>query len=65
MARKLTVYVWYLLRGLFTPLDNISLSFKTKLNKLAVEIGTAPRSDLGYRAIKDFIQKKEELLTET
>ena len=62
VARKLTVYIWYLLRGYFIPLNNISTSFRTKLQKLAVEIGTPRRREMGYETIKDFIQKKEKLL---
>ena len=62
VARKLTVYIWYLLRGFFTPLNNLSTSFRTKLQKLAVEIGTPLRREMGYKTIKGFIQKKEKLL---
>jgi transposase len=62
VARKLTVYIWYLLRGFFTPLQNLSTSFRTKLQKLAVEIGTARRREMGYKTIRDFIQKKEKIL---
>ena len=62
VARKLVVYIWYLLRGFFTPLSNLSTSFRTKLQKLAVEIGTPLRREMGYKSIKDFIQKKEKLL---
>lgn len=62
VARKLTVYIWYLLRGFFTPLQNLSQSFRTKLQKLAVEIGTPMRREMGYQTIKDFIQKKEQIL---
>jgi transposase len=62
VARKLTVYIWYLLRGFFTPLQNLSTSFRTKLQKLAVEIGTAERRKMGYQTIKEFIRKKEEVL---
>lgn len=62
VARKLTVYVWYLLRGFFTPLDNLTTSFRSKLQKLAVDIGTPLRREMGYKTIKDFIKKKEILL---
>jgi transposase len=62
VARKLTVYIWYLLRGFFTPLQNLSKSFRSKLQKLAVEIGTPMRKEMGYKTIKDFIQKKEKIL---
>jgi len=62
VARKLVVYIWYLLRGFFTPLNSLATSFRTKLMKLAVEIGTTQRREMGYQTIKDFIQKKEILL---
>jgi len=62
VARKLTVYIWYLLRGFFTPLQNLSTSFRIKLQKLAVEIGTEERRKMGYKTIKEFIRKKEEIL---
>lgn len=62
VARKLTVHIWYLLRGFFSPLTELPASFRTKLQKLAVEIGTPLRREMGYRTIKDFIQKKGELL---
>jgi hypothetical protein len=62
VARKLTVYIWYLLRRFFTPLQNLSTSFRTKLQKLAVEIGTPMRREMGYKTIRDFIHKKEEIL---
>jgi transposase len=62
VARKLTVYIWYLLRGFFTPLQDVSTSFRSKLQKLAVEIGTPMRREMGYKTIRDFIHKKEEIL---
>ena len=62
VARKLTVYIWYLLRGYFTPLATLSGSFRTKLQKLAVEIGSPLRKEMGYETIKDFIKKKEVLI---
>lgn len=62
VARKLVVYIWYRLRGFFTPLNNLNTSFRTRLQKLAVEIGTPLRREMGYKTIKDFIQKKETLL---
>ena len=44
------------------PLNSLSTSLRTKLMKLAVEIGTTQRREMGYLTIKDFIQKKEILL---
>ena len=65
VARKLTVYIWYLMRGFFTPLQDLSASFRTKLQKLAVDMGTELRRDLGYKTIKEFIREKEKILVES
>lgn len=66
VARKLVTYVWYLLQGHFTPLNALSTSQKSKLQKLAIEIGTAKRRAMGYPTIQAFIQEKEAwLLAET
>jgi len=43
-------------------LQNLSTSFRTKLQKLAVAIGTSERRKMGYKTIKEFIRKKEEIL---
>jgi hypothetical protein len=61
-ARKLTVYIRYLFRGFFTPLQDVSASFRSRLQKPAVEIGTPLRREPGYKTIRDFIHKKEEIL---
>jgi len=65
VARKLTVYIWYLMRGFFTPLQDLSASFRSKLQKLAVDMGTELRRDLGYKTIKEFIREKEKILVES
>lgn len=62
VARKLVTYIWYLLRGFFTPLHEISESFTRKLQILAIHIGTEYRRNLGYPTIKDFIKEKERIL---
>lgn len=38
VARKLTVSIWYLLRGLFLPLQHLDATLLIKLQKLATAI---------------------------
>jgi hypothetical protein len=40
----------------------VSTSFRTKLQKLVVEIGTPMRREMGDKTIRDYIHKKEEVL---
>lgn len=59
VARKLTVSIWYLLRGLFAPLQRIDASLRTKLDKLASAIGGVQALQaLGYASRKAFIEEK-------
>jgi len=62
VARKLVTYVWYLLRGFFTPLHEISNSFNRKLQILATNIGTEDRRAMGYESVKVFIEEKRKIL---
>jgi len=62
VARKLVTYVWYLLRGFFTPLHEISNSFNRKLQILATNIGTEDRRAMGYESVKVFIKEKRKIL---
>jgi transposase len=48
VARKLTVSVWHLLMGHFTPLVEASAHLRTKLLKLATVIGKPGLKDLGF-----------------
>jgi transposase len=57
IARKLTVSIWYLLRGLFTPLQHIDTSLEVKLVKLATAIGVKSLRHLGYPSKTAFIQE--------
>lgn len=57
IARKLTVSIWYLLRGLFTPLQQIDETLAVKLSKLATTIGRKTLRDLGYSSKAAFIQE--------
>lgn len=65
VARKITVAIWYMMRGLFTPLQEVTMSIKVKLNKLATEIGSKTIKQMGYRTKKDFLEEKYRLLLET
>lgn len=58
VARKLTVSIWYLLRGLFTPLREIDATLQVKLEKLATAIGVKAILHLGYASKAAFIEEK-------
>ena len=58
IARKLTVSIWYLMRGLFAPLQQIDATLGVKLNKLATVIGVSALRELGYHSKAAFIQEK-------
>ena len=62
IARKLTVSIWYLLRGLFTPLAKIPASLQVKLTKLATAIGVKSIRHLGYTSKAAFIAEKSQWL---
>lgn len=58
VARKLTVSIWYLLRGLFAPLQKLDASLQVKLDKLATSIGLNTIRRLGYKTKAAFIEEK-------
>jgi transposase len=58
VARKLTVSIWYLLRGLFTPLKEIDATVRVKLGKLATAIGVKTIRQLGFQSKQTFIEEK-------
>lgn len=63
IARKLTVSIWYLLRGLFTPLQHIDQTLAVKLLKLATAIGLKALHALGYSSKTAFLQETRTLLS--
>jgi len=65
VARKLTVSIWYLLRGLLAPLTQISSSLQLKLGKLASAIGVKTIRQLGYPSKAAFIEEKHQWLLKT
>ena len=62
IARKLTVSIWYLLRGLFTPLKTIDATLRLKITKIATTIGTEKIKQLGYPSKAAFIEEKSRWL---
>ena len=65
LARKLVVSVWYLMKGFFTPMNDITGQIKIKLQKIASEIGSTRLRELGYKSIKAFTTEKERILIQT
>lgn len=65
LARKLVVSVWYLLRGLFTPMTEVTEHIKVKLHKIASVIGKARLNEMGYNKIAEFENEKIQLLIGT
>lgn len=65
LARKLVVSVWYLLRGLFTPMTELTPQIKIKLHKIASNIGKARIRELGYKTLIQFEDEKSKMLIGT
>lgn len=66
VARKLTVTIWHLLKGHFTPLLELSKHLETKLLKLATLLGKEDLTKSGFKNRNEFIQhyfKKIKLYT--
>lgn len=62
LARKLVVSVWYLLRGLFAPMTEVTEHIKVKLHKIAAVIGKVRLSEMGYKKLAEFEEEKIQLL---
>jgi transposase len=62
VARKLTVSIWYLMRGLFAPLKQLDTTLQVKLGKLATAIGVKAIRQLGYESKTAFIKEKADWL---
>ena len=65
LARKLAVSVWYLLKGLFTPLADIDKTLSTKIHKIASAIGLKRIRSLGFKTVTLFEKKLHEQLIQT
>ena len=55
VARKLTVAIWHLLMGHFTPLTEITKHLQTKLLKLATTLGKPTLQSMGFASRDEFI----------
>jgi transposase len=63
LARKLVVSLWYLMKGLFTPLTEVTAQLRIKMHKIACEIGPERLQTLGFTSNREFEDRKlEELL---
>lgn len=65
LARKLVVSVWYLLRGFFTPLTELTHTLEVKMHKIASEIGLQRLREMGYQSLAEFERNKLQLLLGT
>lgn len=65
LARKLVVSVWYLLRGLFTPMTEVTEHIRVKLHKIASTIGKSRLKEMGYDKLVQFEMEKIQLLIGT
>jgi transposase len=62
LARKLVVSLWYLLRGFFTPMTEITQHIQIKMHKIASDIGKKRIREMGYAKLADFEKEKLQLL---
>ncbi|MEM7791554.1 MAG: hypothetical protein AAF546_09155, partial [Verrucomicrobiota bacterium] len=56
VARKLTVAIWHLLRGHFTPLFDMNNHLEIKLMKIATTLGKEKISKMGFENRAAFIE---------
>ena len=62
VARKLTVSIWYCLRGLMPALAEISASLEQKIGRIATVLGQKTITLLGFESKRAFIKLKSEFL---
>lgn len=65
LARKLLVSVWYLLKGFFTPLTDVTAHIRIKTHKIASEIGSVRIRKMGYKSLSEFEEKILKILVQT
>jgi hypothetical protein len=63
VARKLTVSIWYCLRGLFPPLEKIDGSLEQKIGRIATVLGQKTITLLGFESKAAFVKRKTAILT--
>lgn len=62
VARKLTVSLWYCLRGLMPALTEVDASLQQKIGRIATVLGRKTITLLGFESTSDFIKRKSEFL---
>lgn len=62
VARKLTVSIWYCLRGLFQPLEKTDPSLELKIGRIATVLGKKTITLLGFDSSAAFIKQKIQIL---
>jgi len=65
LARKLVVSIWYLLKGAFTPMTEVTDTLRVKIHKIATEIGKATIVAMGYASIAAFEEEKITMIART
>lgn len=62
VARKLTVSIWYCLRGLMPALAEVGATLERKIGRIATELGGKTIELLGFESRSAFIKLKSEIL---
>jgi len=65
LARKMVVSIWYLLKGMFTPLIELTNTIIVKIHKIASEIGKTKIMAMGFKSVTDFERIIHEKLLQT
>lgn len=63
VARKLTVSIWYCLRGLFQPLEKADATLQLKIGRIATVLGQKTITLLGFESKEAFIKHKTAFFT--
>lgn len=62
VARKLTVSIWYCLRGLFQPLAEVDATLERKIGQIATVLGIKTITLLGFETKAEFVKQKSKIL---
>lgn len=62
IARKLTVAVWYTLKGYLPEIVKVDNDIQRKLKKIAEELKLVGVKALGYDKVKDFIEEYSQII---
>ena len=65
LARKLVVSVWYLLKGFFTKMTEITAHIRIKMHKIACEIGLVRIRSMGFNSLREFEEKTLKIIIQT